>query len=78
MNYLAYYPLIFVMFFAIFLIVMTIWHCVKHDVVAKQNKERYDSQTNLDKLMNNTYDVTDEFTLVTVLGKYDIKYHPTK
>ena len=64
--------------FVLFLVLLTILCCLEHRRYEKEELEKRASYARLDKAMNSTSNITDEFTLIKVLGKYDIKYHPNK
>lgn len=76
--YTMLFPWICLGLFVVALILLTVLCCAEHKRYEKEQKEKMASYSKLDKTMNSTTDATDEFTLVKVLGKYDIKYYPTK
>ena len=71
-------PWICLSLFILTLILLALWRCfqLKHDM--QEEKDKGQNYKNLDRLINHQSSVVDDFTLVEIMKKYDIKYRPTK
>ena len=77
-NLWAYYPLLFVLFFLVALIVWTYKYAIALDKCTQEEKAKAETQYNLDRLMNNKTGNCDEIDIVNTLSQYEFKYKPTK
>ena len=73
---LVYYPLIFVFFFFVSGCVIC-YKCGKQrNYIRQKERNRKQSQYNLDRLMNNHNHCVSEEQIVVNLRQYDIQYYP--
>lgn len=71
-------PWICLSLFMLTLISLALWRCLQLEHEMQEEKDKCKNYKNLDRLINHQSSVVDDFTLVKIMKKYDIKYRPTK